>query len=123
MREGFIRKPLVLPPGINMAEPIHITDQQFDAFVQEKPIVVVDFWAIWCGPCRAIEPIVKDLAQKYDGRVTFAKVNADENPTKIRQFGIMGIPTLLVFKGGKLVDTIVGAVPKSVLESRIQKVL
>lgn len=106
-----------------MAEPVHVTDQQFDTFIQENPLVVVDFWAVWCGPCRAIEPIVKDLAEKYDGKVTFAKVNADENPMKIRQFGIMGIPTLLLFKGGKLVDTIVGAVPKATLEKHIQKFL
>jgi len=104
-----------------MAAPVQITDQEFDTFVSTHPFVVVDFWADWCGPCKAIEPYIKDLAVKYDGKVTFAKVNADENPMKIRQFGIMGIPTLLMFKGGALVDTIVGAMPKSALEARIAK--
>ncbi len=104
-----------------MAAPVALTDQEFDAFVSRTPMVVVDFWAEWCGPCKAIDPIVKDLAVKYDGKVTFAKVDADANPMKIRQFGIMGIPTLLVFKGGTLVDTIVGAVPKAKLESVIQR--
>jgi len=104
-----------------MASPVPITDQEFDGFIEKTPFVVVDFWAEWCGPCKALDPIVKDLAVKYDGKVTFAKVDADTNPTKIRTYGIMGIPTLLVFKGGRLVDTIVGAVPKAKLESVIQK--
>ncbi|MBI4416698.1 MAG: thioredoxin [Euryarchaeota archaeon] len=104
-----------------MAAPVHLTDQEFDAFVAKHPLVVVDFWAEWCGPCKAIDPIIKDLAEKYDGKVAFAKVDADENPVKIRMYGIMGIPTLLVFKGGKLVDSVVGAVPKATLEARLQK--
>lgn len=104
-----------------MAAPVAITDAEFDGFVGSHPFVVVDFWAIWCGPCKAIEPSIKDLAVKYAGKVTFAKVDADANPTKLRQFGIMGIPTLLLFKGGVLVDTIVGAMPKSGIEARIQK--
>ena len=104
-----------------MAAPVHITDQEFDGFVASHPFVVVDFWAEWCGPCKAIDPIVRDLAVKYDGRVTFAKVDADANPMKIRQFGIMGIPTLLMFKDGRLVETVVGAMPKAALEARIAK--
>ena len=107
--------------AVTMAAPVHVTDQEFDAFVERHPLVVVDFWAVWCGPCRAIDPIVEELAKKYDGQVAFAKVNADENPTKIRAYGIMGIPTLLLFKNGTLVDTIVGAVPRSTLEARIAK--
>lgn len=104
-----------------MASPVPLTDQEFDAFVKGHPFVVVDFWAAWCGPCRAVEPIVKDLAEKYDGKVAFAKVDADENPQKIRQYGIMGIPTLLFFRDGKLVDTVVGAVPKAALEERVTR--
>lgn len=104
-----------------MAELAHVTDAEFDGFVESHPFVVFDFWADWCGPCKAIEPSIKELAAKYTGKVTFAKVNADENPMKIRQFGIMGIPTLLMFKGGALVDTIVGAMPKTQLEARILK--
>ena len=101
--------------------PVPLTDSEFDGFVSKTPFVVVDFWAEWCGPCKALDPIVKDLAAKYDGKVTFAKVDADSNPMKIRAYGIMGIPTLLLFKGGSLVDTIVGAVPKAKLEAVIQK--
>ena len=104
-----------------MAVPVQLTDAEFDGFVGSHPYVVVDFWAVWCGPCKAIEPIVKDLAVKYDGKVTFAKVDADTNPTKIRQYGIMGIPTLLMFKNGVLIDTVVGAMARSALEARILK--
>ena len=104
-----------------MAAPVQVTDQEFDTFVAQHPFVVVDFWADWCGPCKAIEPYIKDLAVKYDGKVTFGKVDADANPMKIRQYGIMGIPTLLMFKGGTLVDTLVGAMPRAALEARIAK--
>lgn len=105
----------------SMAAPVHITDQEFDTFMAGHPFVVVDFWAEWCGPCKAIAPAIEDLARKYDGKVTFAKVDADTNPLKIRQFGIMGIPTLLMFKNGTLIDTIVGALPKASLEARMLK--
>ena len=111
----------MIPCGIRMAAPVHLTDPEFDAFMQKNPLVVVDFWAEWCGPCKAIAPIIEELARKYDGKVTFAKVDADTNPRKIMQFGIMGIPTLLFFKGGKLVDTVVGALPRTALEARIAK--
>ena len=104
-----------------MAAPVPLTDQEFDAFIARNPYVLVDFWADWCGPCKRVEPILEELAKKYDGKVTFAKVDADQNPTKIRMFGIMGIPTLLLFRNGALVDTIVGAYPEAFIEGRILK--
>jgi len=101
--------------------PIHITDVDFDQVIRDTPYVVVDFWAEWCAPCRAIEPIIEELARKYDGKVTFAKINSDENPRKVQEYLIMGIPTILFFKGGKLVDQVVGAMPRVPFEERVKK--
>ncbi|HYM39877.1 MAG TPA: thioredoxin [Thermoplasmata archaeon] len=103
------------------SKPIHVTDAEFDKVVKEQPYVVVDFWAEWCAPCRAIAPTIEELAQKYDGKVTFAKVNSDENPKAVNQYMVMGIPTLLFFKAGKLVDQVVGAMPRGPLEERVKK--
>lgn len=101
--------------------PIKVTDEDFEKLIKEKPYVVVDFWAEWCAPCRAIAPIIEELAKKYGDKVTFAKLNTDENPQVPQQYGIMGIPTLLFFKGGKLVDQVVGAMPRGPLEERVKK--
>ena len=103
------------------SKPIHVTDADFDKVVKESPYVVVDFWAEWCGPCKAIEPTIEDLAKKYDGKVTFAKLNSDENPKKAQQYIVMGNPTMLFFRNGSLVDQVVGAMPKSALEARVVK--
>ena len=102
-------------------KPIHVTDGDFDKVVKENPYVVVDFWAEWCAPCRAIAPLVEELARKYEGTVTFAKLNSDENPKKVQEFMVMGIPTLLFFKGGKLVDQVIGAMPRGPFEERVKK--
>jgi len=102
-------------------KPVHVTDDEFDQVIEENPYVVVDFWAEWCAPCRAIAPIVEDLARKYAGKVTFAKVNTDENPKIPQKFMVMGIPTLLFFKAGKLVDQVVGAMPRGPFEERVRK--
>jgi len=104
-------------------KPIKVTDADFDKVIKEKPLVIVDFWAEWCAPCRAIAPIVEDLAKKYAGRVTFAKLNTDENPEVPQRYMVMGIPTLLFFKGGKLVDQVVGAMPRAPFEERVKKQL
>lgn len=101
--------------------PIHVTDSDFDTVVKQNPYVVVDFWAEWCAPCRAIAPIVEELAKKYEGKVTFAKLNSDENPKKVQEYMVMGIPTILFFRGGKLVDQVVGAMPRNAFEERVKK--
>ena len=101
--------------------PIHVSDAEFDRVVKEHPYVIVDFWAEWCAPCRAIAPMIDELAKKYAGKVTFLKLNTDENPRVPQQFMVMGIPTLLFFKDGKLVDQVVGAMPKGPFEERLKK--
>src|SRR5439155_27201881 len=103
--------------------PIHVTDADFDEVVKEHAYVIVDFWAEWCAPCRAIAPMIDELAKTYAGQVTFVKLNTDENPRVPQQFMVMGIPTLLFFKGGKLVDQDDGAMPKGPFEARLKKYL
>ncbi|MDF1549112.1 MAG: thioredoxin [Bacteroidales bacterium] len=100
------------------------TDANFDEIVlkSDKP-VLVDFWAEWCGPCRMIGPIVKELADDYDGKAIMVKVDVDSNPGVAQKFGIRNIPTILFFKGGKDVDKQVGAVPKKVLSAKIDALL
>jgi len=99
-------------------------DDNFDAEVlkSDKP-VLVDFWATWCAPCRAIAPSVEELAKTYDGKVKVGKLNIDEQQGVAQQYGIRSIPTLLVFKGGKVVGQIVGAVPKNKIEDALKKAL
>lgn len=100
---------------------ITATDQNFDQEVikSDKP-VLVDFWAVWCGPCRMIAPVVEELANEYDGKAVVAKLNVDENPQVSMKYGIRSIPTLLIFKNGQVVDQIVGAVPKNVIDSKLK---
>lgn len=100
------------------------TDQNFDAEVikSDKP-VLVDFWAPWCGPCRMIAPIVEEIAQEYQGKLKVVKVNTDENQEVASSFGIRSIPTLGIFKNGKVVDAVIGAVPKSYLADKVKPYL
>jgi thioredoxin 1 len=97
-----------------------LTDSNFDQEIRNG-VVLVDFWAEWCGPCRRIAPIVEELAGKYDGRATMAKLNVDENPNIPGRFMIRGIPTLLLFKNGQLADTLVGLAPKEDIARMIDK--
>jgi len=104
-------------------EPIEITDATFKEIIQKHPLVVVDCWAPWCGPCRMVAPVIRELARDYAGKILFGKLNVDENPEVSAQYQIMSIPTLLVFKNGKLVDKIVGAMPRQMLEPKITRYL
>ena len=107
-----------------MAGPFAVTDADFEEKVlkSERP-VLVDFWAEWCGPCKMIAPIVEELSQEYDGKLDFAKVDVDSNPSTAMTYGVRSIPTLLIFKGGKPVDQIIGAVPKGALKKKIDSSL
>ncbi|HEY5619714.1 MAG TPA: thioredoxin [Vicinamibacterales bacterium] len=97
-----------------------LTDTNFDQEIRSG-VVLVDFWAEWCGPCRRIAPIVEELAGQYDGRATVGKLNVDENPNVPGRFMIRGIPTLLLFKNGQLADTLVGLAPKEDIARMIDK--
>ncbi|MCS6990229.1 MAG: thioredoxin [Chloroherpetonaceae bacterium] len=107
-----------------MSKYITVSDATFESEVlrSDKP-VLVDFWAPWCGPCRMIAPIVEALADDYDGKAKVAKVNVDDNPQVSMRYGIRSIPTLLIFKNGQVVDQIVGAVPRGVIENKLRSQL
>lgn len=101
--------------------PIQITDSNFEQEVEKSDIpVLIDFWAVWCGPCKMIAPIVEELAVEFEGKAKIGKVDVDNNPLIASKFGIRSIPTLLIFKGGKKVDEIVGAVPKPMILSKLK---
>ena len=107
-----------------MAHPVEITDYTFDQeVIQSATPVLVDFWADWCAPCKMIAPMVDELADEYDGKVKFTKLDVDSNPMTATNFGIRGIPTLLIFKGGKPVESVVGAVPKSTLKKKLDEAI
>ncbi|MEW6433241.1 MAG: thioredoxin [Myxococcota bacterium] len=103
---------------------VAVADSTFKSEVLDSDVpVLVDFWATWCAPCRAIAPALEELATQYKGKVKIAKVDVDENQQVAQQYGIRSIPTLLLFKGGKVVDQLVGAVPKAKLEDSLKKVI
>ena len=97
-----------------------LTDSNFDATIKDNKLVLVDFWAAWCAPCRMIAPVLEDIARENTG-LTVGKLNVDENPMKAGEFQIMSIPNLLLFKNGKVVENIIGAVPKSHITSAVKK--
>jgi thioredoxin 1 len=101
--------------------PMRLTDANFWEIVKGNRVVLVDFWAEWCGPCHRIAPTVEAIAKDYAGRLTVGKLNTDENRRTAETFGIHSIPTLLVFKDGELVDSVVGAVPRPFLEETLQR--
>ncbi|MCW4005396.1 MAG: thioredoxin [Candidatus Bathyarchaeota archaeon] len=103
------------------SEPFHLTDANFDETVSKNKMVLVDFWAAWCGPCRALAPTIAELAKDYDGKVLIGKLNVDENPKTAEKFQVFSIPTVVVIKDGSEVDRVVGLVPKKSFDAALEK--
>lgn len=109
-------------PGISYPDkPVVVTDATLESAASQYPVFILDCWAEWCGPCRMIAPVLEEMARDLKGKAVFGKLNVDENMQTANKYRISAIPTLLIFKNGKLVDRQVGALPKSVLAGRIQK--
>ena len=104
-----------------LSKPVEVTDATFKETIQNHPLVVVDCWAPWCGPCQIVAPVIEEMARDYAGRILFGKLNVDENPKIAMRFDIMSIPTLLIMKNGEEVDRIIGAVPKQSIEAKLRK--
>ena len=107
-----------------MAKAIEVTDSTFaQEVLQSTQPVLVDFWAVWCGPCRAVAPVVEEIAGDYEGKLKVMKLDVDDNPRTAAAYGVQSIPTLLVFKDGKEAERIIGAVPKKVIVDKLQSVM
>jgi thioredoxin 1 len=101
-------------------KPIELTDANFKSEVLESAVpVLVDFWAVWCGPCKMVAPVVEEIAAEFDGKLKVGKIDVDQNPETSMQFGIRSIPTIMIFRGGKVVEQIIGAVPKKNLLEKL----
>ena len=114
----------LLPEKKHLDRPIDVTDRTFSEAVLNDPgAVLVDCWAPWCGPCRMVAPVLEQLAQEYTGKVKISKLNVDENPVTAANYAVQSIPTMLLFRNGKLINTLVGALPKNEIENHIRSLL
>ena len=113
------KKPVQQNSSNGIDEPITLDESSFSEAVKKYVFLVVDCWAEWCGPCRMVHPVIESLAKKYKGQIVFGKLDVDGNRSVAAQFGIMSIPTLLVFKNGEHIDSIIGAMPEQVLEQKL----
>jgi len=123
LERQYLEKPEPVAGEPPTDKPVEVDDRTLDQFVETHPVVVLDCWAPWCGPCRMIAPIIEKLAKKYAGRIVFGKLNVDENQGTALKYRIMGIPTLLLFKNGRLVDRVVGFMPEGALERKVAALL
>jgi len=121
---GKCRKPLVVGSGKDRSHPVEVSDMNFqDEIISHPGAVLVDFWAPWCGPCRSLAPVLEQLAQDYSDKIKIAKLNVDNNPKTASHYNIRSIPSMLLFRNGKLVDTVVGALPKTELMKHINAII
>lgn len=104
----------------SIVKPLELTESNFNEIINSDKPVLVDFWAAWCGPCLMVAPVIEELAGEYDGKAVVGKLNVDENPVVAGKYGIMSIPTMAIFKNGQVVDQVIGAVPKQVLEEKLK---
>jgi thioredoxin 1 len=108
---------------MSITQPVHLTDANFSSEVAKYQIMLVDFWAPWCGPCRMVGPVIDQLAKEYSGKVVFGKLNVDESLRVAGAFGVQSIPTMIIFKNGKAVDVMIGAMPKGAIEAKLKQQL
>ena len=107
-----------------MAKPVEITDTNFEQEVLKSNVpVLIDFWAVWCGPCRVIAPVVEEIAGEYEGKLKVGKLDVDNNPQVAVKYGIRSIPTLLIFNNGEVSDQMIGALPKAQIVDRVERVM
>ena len=107
-----------------MSKPVEVTDATFDEeILKSDTLAIVDFWAVWCGPCKMIAPIMEEFASEYEGKIKIAKVDVDHNPNIAVKYGIRSIPTVMFFKDGKVVDQVIGAIPKSHFQEKIDDLI
>jgi thioredoxin 1 len=102
-------------------KPVHVSDSNFNETVTRHSLVLIDFWASWCGPCLALAPMIEELAKEYAGKIIVGKLDVDENPSTAERFQVYGIPTVVMMKNGKEIDRIVGCMPKNCFETMLKK--
>jgi thioredoxin 1 len=121
IRQKMLRDLTEKRQSMSGTEPFHVTDADFDKIVQENPIALIDFWASWCGPCKALAPVIEELAKEYVGKIFVGKLNVDENPGTAERFQVYSIPTVIVMKNGKEADRIVGLYARNYIENVLKK--